>query len=307
MIVVIAEFELSCGPALKLHERNHNLAHISDIDYAVEGAAAVLRFNRPDRMNAARLQTHDDLIAAMDRAEADPEVRCLILTGNGKAFCAGTDIADGFDLPSGGDPRTGKDVPPDVGGVTVLRLFRLNKPVIAAVNGAAVGFGASLTLACDIRLAAETAKWGFVFARRGIAAESCSSWFLPRAVGVQTALDWMMTGRMVVADEALKSGLVKDVVPQEQLLDAALGIAAQIAENTAPVSVAMNRQMVWRMMGASHPAEAHALESRAIAARLMHPDSAEGVAAFAERRAPLFAQDLGAADVMEGWWPPGDA
>jgi len=302
MIVVVLHV-LLCGSASKLHKGNHNLSHSSDIDYEIQGAAAVLHFNRPDRMNAARTQTHADLIAAIDRAEADPKVRCLILTGNGRAFCAGTDIAEGFDLPTGGDPRTGEGVPPDIGGAAVLRLFRLNKPVIAAVNGAAVGFGASLTLACDIRLAANTAKWGFVFARRGIAAESCSSWFLPRVVGVQTALDWMLTGRMVLAAEALTTGLVKEVLPQDELLDAALGIAAEIAENTAPVSVAMNRKLVWRMMGASHPAEAHALESRAIAARLMHPDSTEGVAAFAERRAPAFAPDLDAADVMDGWWP----
>jgi enoyl-CoA hydratase/carnithine racemase len=279
------------------------MADSSDIAYSVQDGAAVLAFDRPDRMNAARLQTHTDLITALDRAEADDTVRCIVLTGHGRAFCAGTDISDGFDLPKGGDPVTGQGVPPDVGGVTVLRLFRMRKPVIAAINGAAVGFGASLTLACDIRLASETAKWGFVFARRGIAAESCCSWFLPRAVGIQTALDWMMTGRMVPASEALASGLVKSVHAPEALLEAALGIAHEIVENTAPASVAMNRQLLWQMMGAGHPAEAHALESRAIAARLAHPDSAEGVAAFAERRLPRFAQGLAAAEVMSGWWP----
>lgn len=275
----------------------------SDIAYSVRGSAAVLAFDRPDRMNAARMRTHDDLIAAFDRAEADDKVRCIILTGTGRAFCAGTDIGGGFELPTGGDAATGEGVPPDVGGETVLRIFRLNKPVIAAVNGAAVGFGASVTLACDMRIASDSAKWGFVFTRRGIAAESCSSWFLPRVVGVATALDWMLTGRMVTAAEAQEAGLAKSVVPPDQLLDAALAVAEDIAMNTSPVSVAMNRQLLWRMLGAAHPVEAHALESRAIAARLAHPDSAEGVAAFTERRPPKFEPGLAAAEIMRGWWP----
>lgn len=286
-----------------MEDQGAPMTDTGDIAYSVRDGAAVLAFDRPDRMNAARMKTHTDLIAALDRAEADDAVRCVVLTGQGRAFCAGTDISEGFDLPTGGDPATGEGVAPDVGGVTVLRLFRMRKPVIAAVNGAAVGFGASLTLACDIRLASETAKWGFVFARRGIAAESCCSWFLPRAVGISTALDWMMTGRMVPASEAQAAGMVTSLHPPGSLLDAALEIAREIAENTAPASVAMNRHLLWRMMGAAHPAEAHALESRAIAARLAHPDSAEGVAAFAERRAPRFAAGLDGAEVMSGWWP----
>jgi enoyl-CoA hydratase/carnithine racemase len=179
----------------------------------------------------------------------------------------------------------------------------MKKPVIAAVNGAAVGFGASLSVACDIRLAAPAARWGFVFARRGITSESCVSWFLPRAVGVSVALDWMMTGRMVSAEEAEAAGLIRPVLPADGLLDAALEIVEDIATHTAPVSVAMNRHLIWRMTAASHPAEAHALESRAIAARLAHADSAEGVAAFVERRAPNFERGLGAAGVMDRWWP----
>ena len=273
-----------------------------DITYSRREAAAIIAFNRPAQMNAARRQTHADLVAALDRAEADPGVRAVILTGAGRAFCAGTDISGGFDLPTGGDPATGEGVAPDIGGVTVLRLFRLKKPVIAAVNGAAVGFGASLAVACDIRLAAPSAKWGFVFARRGIAAESCVSWFLPRAVGVSVALEWMMTGRMVSADEAAQAGLVRRVVPADELLDTALGVVAEIAAHTAPVSVAMNRQLIWQMAGAAHPAAAHALESRAIAARLAHPDSTEGVAAFAARRAPQFEPGLDATTIMDHWW-----
>jgi enoyl-CoA hydratase/carnithine racemase len=179
----------------------------------------------------------------------------------------------------------------------------MKKPVIAAVNGAAVGFGASLSVACDIRIATPAAKWGFVFARRGIAAESCVSWFLPRAVGVSVALDWMMTGRMVSSEEAEAAGLIRPVVPADGLLDAALEIAEDIAAHTAPVSVAMNRALIWRMTAASHPAEAHALDSRAIAARLAHADSTEGVAAFVERRAPKFERGLAVAEIMDRWWP----
>ncbi|SEP05004.1 Enoyl-CoA hydratase/carnithine racemase [Salinihabitans flavidus] len=275
----------------------------NDVLYDREGAAAVLTLCRPEKLNAARPETHEALIAGLDRAEADEAVRCVIITGAGRAFCAGTDISDGFGLPHGGNPETGEGVPPDIGGVTVLRLFRMNKPLIAAVNGIAAGFGASLSIACDFRLASDSAKWAFIFARRGIAAESCSSWFLPRVVGVETALDWMLTGRTVSAKEARDEGLVRKLLSEAELLPAALAIAEEIAANTAPVSVAMNRRLVWEMMGAAHPAEAHALESRAIAARLSHRDSAEGVAAFSEKRRPNFDQRLDAASVMRGWWP----
>lgn len=274
----------------------------SDVTYAVQNSAAVIAFNRPDRMNAARMKTHEDLINALDRAEADEQVRCIVLTGTGRAFCAGTDIGEGFELPVGGDVVTGEGVPGDVGGKTVLRLFKSNKPVIAAVNGAAVGFGASLTLACDFRIASEHAKWGFVFSRRGIVAESCVSWFLPRAVGIATALDWMLTGRMVSAGEALESRLITSLQAPEALMDAAFGIVDDIASNTAPISVAMNRHLLWRMLGASGPQEAHKLESRALSARLMHPDSKEGVTAFAEKRAPVFDKRLDSLELMDNWW-----
>ena len=274
-----------------------------DIAYSVRGAAAVLSFDRPERMNAARMKTHADFVAALDRAEQDDAVRAIVVTGNGKAFCAGTDISEGFRLPEGGNPSTGEGVPADIGGTTVLRLFRSRKPVIAAVNGAAVGFGASLSIACDMRIASPAARWGFVFARRGIAPESCISWFLPRAVGMATALDWMMTGRMVSAEEAAEAGMLKAVVAPDALLDTALAIVEDIAANTAAVSVAMNRQLLWRMAGAAHPSQAHALESRALAARLSHSDSGEGVAAFSEKRPPRFEAGLEGASVMDGWWP----
>ena len=277
---------------------------LNDITYAREGAAAVVRFDRPERLNAARTRTHVELRAALDRAEADEGVRAVVLAGEGRAFCAGTDIGDGFDLPSGGDPATGEGVPPDIGGETILRVFAMKKPVLAAVHGAAVGFGASLTLACDLRLAGPGARWGFVFARRGIAAESCSSWFLPRIVGLPTALDWMLSGRLVEVEEARAAGLVSRFAETERLLPEALAWVDDLARETAPASVAINRQLLWRMAGTADPAEAHALESRAIAARLAHPDSAEGVAAFAERRAPAFPGRIEDAAFMDAWWHP---
>jgi enoyl-CoA hydratase/carnithine racemase len=275
----------------------------SDIEYQTQGPAAILSFNRPDRMNAASMKTHGDLIAALDQAEADDNVRAVIITGIGRAFCAGTDVSDGFDLPEGGNPATGEGVPADIGGVTILRIFAMNKPVIAAVNGAAAGFGASLCTACDIRLASEAAKLIYVFARRGIAAESCVSWFLPRVVGISTAMDWMLTGRVVPASEAAAAGMFKAVLQKDKLLEAALEIVYEIASNTAPVSVAMNRQLLWRMGSAPHPSIAHKYESRAIAARLAHPDSAEGISAFLEKRPAKFDTSLKQVEIMRQWWP----
>lgn len=273
-----------------------------DVVYERKGTAAILSFNRPERMNAARIKTHHDLIEVLERAEADDAVRCIILTGSGRAFCAGTDIGDGFNLPVGGDVATGEGVPPDIGGQTVLRLFNLKKPVVAAVNGAAVGFGASLSIACDIRIASENAKWGFVFTRRGIALESCSSWFLPRIVGISTALDWTLSGRMISCTEALETRLVKTVTAPEALMDAALGAAEALVSETSPISVAMNRQLMWRMLGAPYPAHAHRLESRALSARFAHPDSREGVAAFHEKRRPEFDKRLDGLEFMQSWW-----
>lgn len=273
-----------------------------DVSYKTERAAAVITFDRPDRMNAARSKTHHDLIAAMDRAEADDSVRCIILTGNGRAFCAGTDIEDGFDLPVGGNIATGENVPEDIGGKTVLRLFNLNKPVIAAINGAAIGFGASLTVACDFRLACEHSKWGFVFSRRGIVSESCVSWFLPRAVGINIALDWMLTGRIISAADAVEAKLVKSLTPAEELMEKAFLIADELSDHTAPISVAMNRQLLWRMQGAAGPELAHELESRALSARLQHHDSTEGVTAFAEKRKPSFDDSLTGLEFMKSWW-----
>ncbi|GGB38042.1 enoyl-CoA hydratase [Tistrella bauzanensis] len=274
-----------------------------DISYEVADAIATITFQRPEVMNAARNQTQDELVAALDAADADDAVRAVIVTGAGRAFCAGTDISNGFELPAGGDPATGEGVPADVGGVTVLRLFRMRKPVIGAINGPAAGFGATFTLAMDMRLAADTAKFAFPFTRRGIAVESCSSWFLPRLVGMQTAQDWMLTGRTFPATEALARGLVHELLPADALLPRARAIARDIAENCAPASVAINRQLLWRMLGADHPRVAHALESRAVAARLASDDVREGVDSFKERRQPRFTGTLAEADYMSAWWP----
>lgn len=274
-----------------------------DIGYGAADGIATITFRRPEVMNAARSQTHGELIRALDLAEADDAVRVVIVTGAGRAFCAGTDLSAGFDLPADGDPATGAGVVPDIGGVTVLRLYRMQKPVIAAINGAAAGFGLTFTLAMDLRLAARGAKFAFPFTRRGICAESCSSWFLPRVVGIQTAQDWMLTGRTFAAEEALARGLVHDLLAPEDLLPRARAIAAEIVGQTAPASVALNRQLLWRMMGASHPAEAHALESRAVAATLAASDSREGVASFHERRPPRFTGRVADAGYMAAWWP----
>jgi len=276
-----------------------------DILYETGEGAALITLNRPDRLNAARAVTHLELQRAFDLADADEAVRAVIVTGAGRAFCAGTDISEGFDLPAGGDPASGAGVPRDVGGVTVLRLFEMNKPVIGAINGAAAGFGASLVLGMDLRLADAGARFAFPFARRGICAESCSSWFLPRLVGIQTAMDWMATGRTFDADEALARGLLHELPPGGALARAR-EIAAGIAAQTAPQSVALNRRLLWQGLAAAHPAEAHALESRAIAGLMALPDIREGVASFKERRPPRFMGRIKDAAFAQGWWPRGD-
>jgi enoyl-CoA hydratase/carnithine racemase len=188
-----------------------------------------------------------------------------------------------------------------MGGMLALRLFNCLKPVIAAVNGPSVGIGTTMQLPMDIRIASETAKFGFVFARRGIVPEAASSWFLPRIVGMSQALEWCYTGRVFGADEALAGGLIRSVHAPDALLDAARTIAREIADTTAPVSIALTRQMMWRMAGADHPMRAHQIDSRAIAARSVSGDAAEGVASFLEKRAPVFPDRVTAQ--MPGFFP----
>jgi enoyl-CoA hydratase/carnithine racemase len=277
----------------------------ADVGYAVAAGVATITLERPEKLNAARIGTLDELIAALDAADADDAVRVVVVTGSGRAFCAGTDLANGFgDLPMGGDPATGEGVGADVGGRVTLRLFAMNKPVLAAVNGVAAGFGATVLLAMDRRIAVTGARFVFPFTRRGIVAESCSSWFLPRLVGISTALDWMLSGRVIEAEEALDKGLVDELVAPEALLPRATAIAEEIATHAAPASIAFTRRLLWRMLGADGPHLDHDYESRALAALLAHPDAKEGVQSFLERRPPAFSGTAtDAAAVLRRWWP----
>ncbi len=263
--------------------------------YDVEDGIATITLNRPDRMNAMTGRMTQDLISAFDAADADDAVRCVIFTGTGKkAFCAGADLGSGkaFDYETLSDPdieitRVG-DVYRDGAGLVTMRMYESHKPIIAAINGVAVGAGTTMTLAADFRIASTTARFGLVFARRGIVIDGAASWFLPRLVGMQTALDWCLSGRIVPAQEAFDQGLLKSMHEPEDLLPAARAIAREIADNTAPVSVALNRQLLWRMAGADHPMEAHMTDSRAIQSRGASADAQEGVSSFLEKRPPAF-------------------
>jgi enoyl-CoA hydratase/carnithine racemase len=272
----------------------------------ISGGVLTITLNRPDRLNAWTATMGRELIAAVDEADRDDEVRAIIVTGAGRGFCAGADLGGGeatFDWrqrePSGAVPRDG-------GGQFTLRVFDCTKPVIAAINGPAVGVGATMTLPMDIRLAAEDARLGFVFARRGIVPEACSSWFLPRLVGISRAMEWVATGRVFPAREALEAGLVRSLHPQDELLDAARAIAREIAENSAPVSVALARRMMWRMLGAEHPMLAHRADSRGMFARGQSADAAEGITSFLEKRPARFPDRVsdGLPDIMPGWRAP---
>ncbi|MEM5278720.1 crotonase/enoyl-CoA hydratase family protein [Cupriavidus taiwanensis] len=262
--------------------------------YAVADGVATITLHRPDQLNAFTAQMMHELIAAFDATDADDNVRAVIVTGSGRAFCAGADLSGGsstfdFEKRYGASPDTAHR---DGGGRVSLRIFRSLKPVIAAVNGAAVGVGVTMQLPMDIRLASTDAKFGFVFARRGITPEAASSWFLSRVVGISTALEWCYTGRVFSAQEAHERGLVRSLHAPEDLLPAAQAIAREIAANAAPVSVAISRQLIWRMAGASHPMEAHKLDSRAIQSRGRSADVKEGVSAFLEKRPAAFPETV---------------
>ena len=262
----------------------------TQILYGVDDGVATITLHRPDRMNAFTGTMMYELIDAFDRIDADDDVRVVIVTGAGRAFCAGADLGGGGETFSrgGSDIQTPQGVPRDGGGMVSLRIFECTKPVIGAINGAAVGVGVTMTLPMDIRLASDQAKFGFVFARRGIVPEACSSWFLPRLVGISQAAEWCYSGRVFPAAEALAGGLVRSVHPADELLDIANGIARDIADNTAPVSVALTRQMLWRMLGASHPMEAHRVDSRGIQSRGASDDAREGVDSFLEKRPAVY-------------------
>lgn len=271
-----------------------------------------ITLNRPDRLNAWTPEMGNELIAALDAADGDDGVRAVIVTGAGRGFCAGADLAGGgdtFDSRRRADAGTGVDddpVPRDGGGRLTLRIFECTKPVIAAVNGPAVGVGATMTLPMDIRLAAPEARFGFVFARRGIVPEAASSWFLPRAVGISRAMEWVATGRVFGAEEALAAGLVRSVHPAGELLDSARALAREIADHTAPVSVAIARQLMWQMLGAEHPMLAHRADSRAMFSRGQSADAREGVTAFLQKRPAQFPDRIsdGLPELRPGWLAP---
>jgi enoyl-CoA hydratase/carnithine racemase len=265
-----------------------------------------ITLNRPERLNAWTARMGDELIEAFDRADADDDVRVIVVTGAGRGFCAGADLGGGGETF---DPRRSpavEGVPRDDGGRFTLRVFDSTKPVIAAINGPAVGVGATMTLAMDIRMAADTAKLGFVFSRRGIVPEACSSWFLPRVVGISRAMEWVATGRVFPAREGLEAGLLRSVHEPGELLRAARALAAEIVENTAPVSVALARRMLWTMLGAEHPMLAHRADSRGMFYRGQSADAREGVTAFLEKRPALFPDRVsdGLPDILPGWSAP---
>jgi len=257
------------------------------IDVQSDDGVATITLNRPDRLNAYTVAMKDQLMAALDQVDGDDAVRAVIVTGAGRAFCAGMDLRNPLAFSRLDEPEDERRR--DSGGELSLRIFALDKPVIAAINGAAMGVGVTMTLPMDIRLASADATFGFVFARRGIVLESASSWFLPRLVGPQQAAEWALTGRIFDATAALRAGLVRGVYPAGELRPAAIALAREIAAGTAPVSVALNRQLLWRGLTFAHPMQSHIAESRAMYERGASGDVAEGMAAFAERRDPHYA------------------
>lgn len=266
---------------------------------------ATITLNRPEKMNAYTVSMGEELRDAIDRTDADDAVRAVIFTGAGeRAFCAGTDLSpEGKDVPFASDDEIADLSDPrarDYGGLLTLRLFQSRKPLISACNGAAVGVGATIQLAMDMRLASVKARYGFVFTRRGISPDAAASWFLPRVVGRPQALEWAMTGRVFDAREALRGGLVRSLHEPAELMPAARALAREIAENTAPVSVALTRAMLWRDAELDHPMLAHRIDSRVIYRRSRSGDAAEGVASFFEKRAPRFP-DTVSADMPDVW------
>jgi enoyl-CoA hydratase/carnithine racemase len=280
--------------------------HHEQIKTVLVDGILTITLNRPDRLNAWTATMCEELIDAFDAADANDEVRVLIVTGAGRGFCAGADLSGGgrsFDRARGDEAEA---VHRDTGGRFTLRVFESTKPVIAAINGPAVGVGATMTLPMDLRIASDQARIGFVFTRRGIVPEACSSWFLPRIVGISRAMEWVASGRIFSAQEALEANLVRSVHPAEELLDAAHAIAREIADNAAPVSVAAARRMLWTMLGAEHPMLAHRAESRALFERGRSADAMEGVTAFLEKRPAQFPDRItdGLPEPVSGWTAP---
>ncbi|MBW1837179.1 MAG: crotonase/enoyl-CoA hydratase family protein [Deltaproteobacteria bacterium] len=273
------------------------------IKYEIKEHVLTITLNRPEKLNAfTDFVMVPELLDAFERADEDDDVRAVIVTGAGRGFCSGHDLNDGFDYDE--QTEDSIDTHRDPGGVISLRIYEMKKPMIAAINGAAIGVGITMTLPMDIRLASEKAKFGFVFTKMGITLEACSSWFLPRIVGPGKALEWSCTGRIFDAKEALTAGLVNEVLPPEKLLDRAWEIAQEIAQSTSAIAIPLNRQLVWRMLGADHPMEAHRIESKCIYALGMKSDAKEAVEAFHARRPPEFSLKPGS-DMPDfyPWWP----
>ena len=280
--------------------------------YDVKDKVLTITLNRPDRLNAYTGQMQSNLIEAFDKAGKDDDIRAIIVTGAGRGFCAGADLGAGGNTfnrevrNNKGETKGIKEDPEwmrDGGGRTTLAIFDCPKPIIAAFNGPAVGVGVTMTLPMDIRIASEEAKFGFVFARRGLVPEAASSWFLPRVVGINKALEWTFSGRVFSPEEAKEGGLIRSIHPADKLLEEANKIAQEIVENTSAVSVAMTRQMLWKLLGADHPMEAHKVDSRAIYELGQGGDAKEGVESFLEKRPPEFPSKV-SEDMPEfyPWW-----
>ena len=274
------------------------------IQYDVADGILTITMHRPEKLNAFTGTMMSEMIDAFDRSDADDSIRAVIVTGAGRAFCAGADLSSGgntFNADGRADRPSGLNR--DGGGLLTLRIYDSLKPVIAAVNGPAVGVGATMTLAMDVRIASEAARFGFVFARRGIVPEACSSWFLPRAVGISKALEWAYSGRVFPVDEAKEARLVSRVVPHEELLPTARALAREIADNTSAISVTLIRHMMWRMLGADDPMEAHKVDSRGVYYTGRSADAREGVESFLEKRAARFPGKV-SKDMPEffPWW-----
>ncbi len=276
------------------------------IAYGVSEGIATITLDRPDALNAFTPTMREEMVDALDHADGDDDVRAVIVTGRGRAFCAGADLSGGggtFDNRQRGGAQD-IDEHRDGGGLVALRIFEMRKPVIGALNGHAVGVGITMTLPMDVRVAAEDAKIGFVFSRRGIVPEACSTWFLPRIVGISRAAEWCYSGRVFRAPEALEAGLVRSLHPAGEVVEVARGIAREIADNASAVSVALTRAMLWRMLGAGHPMDAHEVDSKAIYWMGRSPDAHEGVSAFLEKRPAAFPLKV-STDMPDfhPWWP----
>ncbi len=278
------------------------------IELEIADGIATIWMNRPDKMNAFTELMRYEIIDALDHTDADDDVRAVIFTGRGRAFCAGADLSSGEGTFSrGGSDIVGRNgVPRDGGGTVSLRIYDSKKPVIGAINGAAVGVGVTMTLPMDIRLASTAAKFGFVFSRRGIVPEAASSWFLPRLVGISQAMEWVASGEVFPAEEAMAGGLVRSVHKPDDLLPAAYALARRLTESSSAVSIAVARKMMWRMLGADHPMAAHKVDSRGILERGRSEDVKEGINSFFEKRAPQFPDKVsdGLGTIFSDWHDP---